>query len=100
VPADEPRLTRAAELGAVLIDVDAAPVALGFEPPPAAAAPAPAAMSKRVGGRILMGAGLLLMFLVVVAMFAGTPVAAGIFVAVFGVGALLGGWWLAEPASR
>ncbi len=102
VPADEPRLTRAAELGAVLLDVDAAPVALGFEPPPrpAAAAPAPAALSKRVGGRLLMGAGLLLMFVVIVAMFAGTPVAAGIFVAVFGVGALLGGWWLAEPSPR
>lgn len=100
VPANEPRLTRAAELGAALLDVGAAPVALGFEPPPAQQAAAPAATSKLVGGRILMGIGLLLMFVVVLAMFGGTPVAAGIFFAVFGVGALLGGWWLAEPASR
>ncbi|KDN16754.1 3'-5' exonuclease [Amycolatopsis rifamycinica] len=101
VPANEPRLTRAAELGAVLLDVEAAPVALGFEPPPPARpAVAPAATSKLVGGRILMGIGLLLMFIVVLAMFGGTPPAAGIFFAVFGVGALLGGWWLAEPAPR
>uniref|UniRef100_UPI000A391AF7 DNA polymerase III subunit epsilon n=1 Tax=Amycolatopsis kentuckyensis TaxID=218823 RepID=UPI000A391AF7 len=100
VPADEPRLTRAAELGAVLLDVGAAPVALGFEPPPARPAVASAVPSKLVGGRILMGLGLLLMFFVVVAMFGGTPVGAGIFFALFGVGALLGGWWLAEPAAR
>ena len=100
VPANEPRLTRAAELGAVLLDVGAAPVALGFEPPPARPAVAPAVTSKLVGGRVLMGIGLLLMFFVVVAMFGGTPVVAGIFFALFGVGALLGGWWLAEPASR
>ncbi|MGW4064760.1 3'-5' exonuclease [Amycolatopsis sp. NPDC004747] len=99
VSANEPRLTRAAELGAVLLDAGAAPVALGFEPPPSAPA-VPAAKPKLVGGRILMGIGLLLMFIVVVAMFGGTPVGAGIFFAVFGVGALLGGWWLAEPAAR
>ncbi|ADJ41996.1 DNA polymerase III subunit epsilon [Amycolatopsis mediterranei S699] len=100
VPADEPRLMRAAELGAVLLDVGVAPVALGFEPPPAPPAATAARMPKLVGGRVLMGIGLLLMFIVVVAMFAGTPLAAGIFLAVFGVGALLGGWWLAEPAPR
>jgi DNA polymerase-3 subunit epsilon len=33
-------------------------------------------------------------------MFAGSPLAAGIFLAVLGVGALLGGWWIAEPAPR
>ncbi|MGW3960259.1 exonuclease domain-containing protein [Amycolatopsis sp. NPDC005003] len=100
VPANEPRLTRAAELGAALLDVGAAPVALGFERPAAPPAVARARTSKLVGGRILMGIGLLLMFIVVVAMFGGTPVAAGIFFAAFGVGALLGGWWLAEPAPR
>ncbi|WP_410607370.1 exonuclease domain-containing protein [Amycolatopsis sp. lyj-109] len=106
VPANDPRPARAAELGAVLLDVGVAPVALGFDPPPAQPALASvvsavsAATSKLVGGRVLMGIGLLLMFIVVVAMFGGTPVGAGIFFAVFGVGALLGGWWLAEPASR
>ncbi|QKV76957.1 3'-5' exonuclease [Amycolatopsis sp. Hca4] len=100
VPANEPRLARAAELGAVLLDVDAAPVALGFEPPPAPPAAAAAGTSKLVGGRIMMGVGLLLMFIVVVAMFGGTPLAGGIFLAVLGVGTLLGGWWLAEPAAR
>ncbi|MBE8518072.1 3'-5' exonuclease [Amycolatopsis sp. H6(2020)] len=100
VPANEPRLTRAAELGAVLLDAGSAPVALGFEPPPARPAVAPAVTSKLVGGRVLMGIGLLLMVIVVLAMFGGTPVGAGIFFAVFGVGALLGGWWLAEPVAR
>ncbi|SEB42585.1 DNA polymerase-3 subunit epsilon [Amycolatopsis tolypomycina] len=100
VPATEPRLTRAAELGAVVLDAGAAPVALGFEPPPARPAVRPATAPRLVGGRILMGIGLLLMVFVVLAMFGGTPVAAGLFFAVFGVGALLGGWWLAEPAPR
>ncbi|MEV7093120.1 3'-5' exonuclease [Amycolatopsis sp. NPDC051045] len=100
VPANDPRPARAAELGAVVLDVRAAPMALGFEPPPAPPAPAPAGTSKLVGGRILMGVGLLLMFVVVLAMFGGTPLVAGIFFALFGIGALLGGWWLAEPAPR
>ncbi|MFJ7210915.1 exonuclease domain-containing protein [Amycolatopsis sp. NPDC098790] len=134
VAAHEPRLTRAAELGATVVDVGAAPVVLGFEasrreppsvpppvvPPAVAAVPRPAPprrqlagpvapppvpqpagrLTKVVGGRVLMGVGLLLMFSVVLAMFGGTPLAAGIFVAVLGVGALLGGWWIAEPAPR
>ncbi|WP_410629512.1 PolC-type DNA polymerase III [Amycolatopsis sp. cmx-4-83] len=108
VPANEPRLARAAELGADVLDLHSAPVALGFEPPPAPPAPAPtpapvparARLPKVVGGRVLMGAGLLLMFFTVVGMFAGTPLVAGIFFAFFAVGALLGGWWLAEPAPR
>jgi DNA polymerase-3 subunit epsilon len=102
VPADEPRLARAAELGAEVLDVRTAPVALGFEPPPAprAAAAASGRLPKVVGGRILMGAGLLLMVIVVLAMFAGSPLTAGIFLAALGVGALLGGWRIAEPAPR
>jgi len=125
VPDHEPRLARAAELGAVVLGVREAAIALGFEPasagrpveplvrpePPVvprpaestallAAAPAPQRLGRVLGGRILMGIGLLLMFIVVVAMFGGTPVAAGIFLAIFGVGALLGGWWLAEPVAR
>jgi DNA polymerase-3 subunit epsilon len=100
VPANEPRLAKATELGVVLVDVRAAPVALGFEPPPAQQAASTTPVSKRVGGRILMGVGLLLMFIVVAAMFGGSPLAAGIFLAVLGVGALLGGWWIAEPAPR
>jgi DNA polymerase-3 subunit epsilon len=102
VPATEPRLARAAELGAEVVDVRAAPVALGFEPPPAVrAAAAPSGRVARVlGGRVLMGAGLLLMFIVVVAMFSGAALAGGIVLAVLGVGALLGGWAIAEPALR
>jgi DNA polymerase-3 subunit epsilon len=99
VPAAEPRLARAAELGAEVVDVRTAPVALGFEPPPAPPASS-GRLAKVLGGRVLMGVGLLLMFVVVVAMFAGSPLAAGIFLAVLGVGALLGGWWIAEPAPR
>jgi DNA polymerase-3 subunit epsilon len=99
VPAHEPRLARAAELGAVVLDVRAAPVALGFERPPVERSVARTPV-KLVGGRFLMGVGLVLMFIVVIAMFAGTPVAGGIVLAVFGVGALLGGWWLAEPGTR
>ncbi|MEU0796037.1 exonuclease domain-containing protein [Amycolatopsis sp. NPDC005961] len=102
VPATEPRRARAAELGAEVVDVRAAPVALGFEPPPAprAAVAAPSRPAKVLGGRLLMGAGLVLMFIVVIGMFGGTPLAGGIFLAVLGVGALLGGWVLAEPAPR
>jgi DNA polymerase-3 subunit epsilon len=54
---------------------------------------------KLVGGRILMGVGLLLMFVVVIAMFGGSSLAGGIVFALLGVGALLGGWWMAEPGS-
>ncbi|RSM38605.1 DNA polymerase III subunit epsilon [Amycolatopsis balhimycina DSM 5908] len=97
VPANEPRLARAAELGAAVLDVRVAPVALGFERPPAEPAPVER-RARLVGGRILMGAGLLLMLVVVLAMFGGTPLAAGIFLAVLGVGALLGGWWIATPS--
>lgn len=102
VPANEPRLARAAELGAIVLDVRAAPVELGFEPPPQPQrlVATPARTAPVVGGRILMGFGLLVMFIVVIAMFTGSPLAAGIFLAVVGVGALLGGWWLAEPAPR
>lgn len=69
-------------------------------PVPEPVAAAPARTGKVIGGRVLMGVGLLLMFSVVLAMFGGTPLAAGIFVAIFGVGALLGGWWLAAPETR
>ncbi|WIY04258.1 3'-5' exonuclease [Amycolatopsis mongoliensis] len=132
VSAQEPRLARAAEHGAMVLAIDTAPVALGFEaapsversverppvtrpvvtpavprpaaplprPSPQSAVVAPARTPKVLGGRILMAVGLLLMFIVVLAMFGGTPLAAGIFLAVLGVGALLGGWWLAEPAPR
>jgi DNA polymerase-3 subunit epsilon len=101
VPATEPRLARAAELGAEVVDVRAAPVALGFEPPPAVSAAASAGrVTKVLGGRVLMGVGLLLMFIVVVAMFGGAALAAGIVLAVLGVGALLGGWVIAEPTPR
>ncbi|MFI5583553.1 exonuclease domain-containing protein [Amycolatopsis sp. NPDC051758] len=101
VPADEPRLARAAELGAAVLDVRAAPVALGFEPPPLRAVATTPDRSMRVlGGRVLMGVGLLLMFLIVIGMFGGTPLAGGIFIAALGVGALLGGWWITDPAPR
>lgn len=99
VATNEPRLGRAGELGVAVLGVREAPVALGFEPPPAAR-PVVAVQGKRVGGRVLMGVGLLLMFIVVIAMFGGTALAGGIVLAVLGVGALLGGWWLAEPETR
>ncbi|SEF30401.1 DNA polymerase-3 subunit epsilon [Amycolatopsis pretoriensis] len=99
VPANEPRVARAGELGAEVLDVRAAPVALGFEAPAVQAASA-ARPAKVVGGRVLMGVGLLLMFIVVVAMFTGSGLAAGIFLGALGVGALLGGWRITEPAPR
>ncbi|OXM71191.1 3'-5' exonuclease [Amycolatopsis vastitatis] len=143
VPAQEPRLARAVELGAVVLGVQEAATVLGFEsasveravepqrvtrsapvpvqpvavprppvtrqvpstspvftapPVERAVASAPGRRGRLVGGRILMGVGLLLMLVVVLAMFGGTPLAAGIFVAVLGVGALLGGWWIATPS--
>ena len=143
VPDSEPRLARAAELGAIVLGLSEATAVLGFGPAPARRTGEPAAATQRtsvlpdlspavappvprpvqataqvvtpppappvavaprtvkvLGGRILMGTGLLLMFIVVVAMFAGSPLAAGIFLGALGVGALLGGWWIAEPAPR
>lgn len=99
VASNEPRLGRAGELGVAVLGVREAPVALGFEPPPVAR-PIVAVQGKRLGGRVLMGVGLLLMFIVVIAMFGGEALAGGIVLAVLGVGALLGGWWLTEPETR
>lgn len=129
VPDSEPRLARAAELGAIVLGLPEATAVLGFGPAPArrtgepvaqrtsvlpevppvvappvprpveVVAPAPRTV-KVLGGRILMGIGLLLMFIVVLTMFAGSPLAVGVFLGVLGVGALLGGWWIAEPAPR
>ncbi|MBB5854288.1 exonuclease domain-containing protein [Amycolatopsis umgeniensis] len=62
-----------------------------FAPPPQS--PAPSVMLW--GGRVLMGFGLLLMFITVLALFGGAGLAAGIFVGVLGVGGLLGGWQIA-----
>ena len=118
IAATEPRLARAGELGAAILDVEAAPVGLGFEaapaertailtpvsPPPAMAHPvpqpspatAPNQRVKMLAGRILMGIGLFLMFVTVIAMFTGSGVGGGIVGAIFGLGFLLGGWWLTE----
>ncbi|OKJ98643.1 3'-5' exonuclease [Amycolatopsis sp. CB00013] len=50
------------------------------------------------GGRVLMGFGMLLMFITVLALFGGAGLAAGVFVGVLGVGGLLGGWQIAVRA--
>ncbi|MGW4396039.1 3'-5' exonuclease [Amycolatopsis nivea] len=92
----EPRLSRALELGAHVMRLDEAAVLWGFVP-----APQPRHQkepSSRAGliGRVLMGAGLILMVITVIAMFGGTGVGAGIVLAVLAVGALVGGWYLDE----
>ncbi|WP_410658570.1 exonuclease domain-containing protein [Amycolatopsis sp. lyj-112] len=121
VPSTEPRIARAGELGAMVLGVAEAREALGltpqtrpasvpvpvpqrpvphaYPPPPpmraAAASPPPV---KLWVGRVLMGLGLLLMFVTVLALFGGAGFAAGLFVGVLGVGGLLGGWQVAERA--
>ncbi|MGW4482787.1 3'-5' exonuclease [Amycolatopsis sp. NPDC004368] len=167
VPSTEPRLVRAGDLGAQVVDVADAPGALGFErsasstarerfssapprpepattacepvpawpeevPPVRPAAPArpatparPAALAgpaapaqptdqftppapahpapnpgRRIpallGGRVMMGVGLLLMFITVISMFGGLGLGGGFFFAVLGAGLLVGGWYVSE----
>lgn len=92
----EPRLSRALELGAHVLRLDEAAVLWGFVP-----APQPRhekAPSSRAGtiGQALMGIGLILMVITVVAMFDGAGMGLGIVLAVLAVGALVGGWYLDE----
>jgi len=108
VPAGEPRLSRARELGVVVVDLAAAPAALGFglaaEPTEIVAPVHPTAPALRrtsrplllVGGRALMAVGLFVLFVVVLAMFGGSPLVSGIVFSVVGLGFVFGGWWLAE----
>ncbi|SEP49438.1 3'-5' exonuclease [Amycolatopsis saalfeldensis] len=60
---------------------------------------APRQGSARVGGRVMMGIGLVLMFVTVIAMFGGAGVGAGVFFAVIGVGLLVGGWLVGEKGA-
>ncbi|GAB3575875.1 3'-5' exonuclease [Amycolatopsis endophytica] len=124
VPATEPRLARARELGAGVLDLPTAwrtldlapqPVAPQPIPPPpvpravpvmaapvprAAAAPPPVARERLWGAWAMMGVGLVLMLLTVIALFAGAGVVAGIVLGAIGVGLLLGGWSVSEPKNR
>jgi DNA polymerase-3 subunit epsilon len=74
------------------------------DPPPAGLAGAPrkgpAKVASTVAGRVMMGIGLLLMFITLAAMFGGAGVGAGIFLAVIGVGLLVGGWLVGEKGQR
>ncbi|GHF09225.1 DNA polymerase III subunit epsilon [Amycolatopsis deserti] len=120
VPATEPRLTRARELGAAVLDVPTAWQTLGLVPPqqrvappprptavlppvpvptPAAALP-PVPRDRRWIAWIMMGTGLVLMFLTVIALFGGAGLGAGIPLGAIGVGLLLGGWTVGDPQSR
>ncbi len=126
VPPAEPRIARAGELGARVLGIAEARQALGLVPQPSTApVPVPApipvpappahwpAHDRRTGvftppprtpsvllwaGRVLMGLGMLLMFITVLALFGGAGLAAGVFVGVLGVGGLLGGWQIAVRA--
>ncbi|WP_328605666.1 hypothetical protein OG943_37600 [Amycolatopsis sp. NBC_00345] len=93
VPRPAPRSTAPRSNGPVAAD-----------PPPAglAAVPAkgPAQVASTVAGRVMMGIGLLLMFITVAAMFGGAAVGAGIFLAVIGIGLLVGGWLVGEKGQR
>ncbi|GAA1029958.1 MULTISPECIES: 3'-5' exonuclease [Amycolatopsis] len=92
----EPRLSRALELGAHVARLDEAPVLLGFESAPQPRHQKAPSGSSRLAGRVLMGIGLVLMVLTVAAMFGGAGLGPGIFLGVFAVGALVGGWYLDE----
>lgn len=79
---------------AVFVPPPRAPAQHGFAPP----VPSPPSV-KLWGGRALMGFGMLLMVITVLALFGGAGLAAGIFVGVLGVGGLLGGWQIAVRAD-
>jgi len=138
IPATEPRLARARELGAEVLEFPAAREALGLaldaaaspsveettvvipmtlpEPPPLPKVVLTPSSQFRVSpieeppaksaalwvGRGLMGLGLLLMLITVLALFGGSGFGAGLVLAVLGVGALVGGWYLTSrgPAER
>jgi DNA polymerase-3 subunit epsilon len=78
------------------------------DPPPAGlagvprrgSAKSPAKVASTVAGRVMMGIGLVLMFITLAAMFGGAGVGAGIFLAVIGVGLLVGGWLVGEKGQR
>lgn len=116
VPATEPRIARAREFGATVVGVPAAWAALGLPavaaapqpvpvPPPAPLTPVapaspPVPRERRWVGGVMMGTGLILMLLTVIALFSGAGLAAGTPIGAIGVGLLLGGWALSEPKSR
>lgn len=138
VPPDEPRLKRAIELGADVLDLETAAVALGLVEARKTPAPATAVLPPVVSqsgprrtnvmpsqphamfpshsgrqtplrtqstgvlvlGRLMMALGLLVMFIVVVAMFGGSPLGAGILGAAIGLAFLLCGWLVAEEGQR
>ncbi|SFO13730.1 3'-5' exonuclease [Amycolatopsis rubida] len=92
----EPRLSRALELGAHVVRLDQAAALWGFVPAPEPRRPKTPSSRDRLIGRVLMGAGLILMIITVIAMFGGTGVGPGIVLAVLAAGALVGGWYLDE----
>ncbi|SFA84596.1 DNA polymerase-3 subunit epsilon [Amycolatopsis marina] len=126
VPASEPRIERAAELGAAVVELGNAREALGLvtaqipiqtvvlpsPQPPLQAFPPPPRISRSwdpparqvdpvdrlgtVAGWVLVGIGLLIMSSTVLAAFGGVEVAPALVASVLGVGSLLGGWWLTE----
>jgi len=100
VPRRDPRLGRATGLGIAVLDVPSAWPALGLTAPfePRAPVPEPVRPWQIWAARALMGAGLLVMLLSLIALFGGAPFVAGLFLALFGVAALVGGWYLTEPA--
>lgn len=109
VPHSEPRLARARDLGIVVLDVRSAWTVLGLVGPSptvvfaagnaAPALPAPVRRRQLWTARALMAAGVLVMAFAIAALFSGAPFVAGLFIGAVGVAALLGGWYLSEPAA-
>ncbi|NKQ53453.1 3'-5' exonuclease [Amycolatopsis sp. K13G38] len=101
VPRRDPRIGRAADLGIVVLDVSSAWTALGLIAPfePRTSLPESVLPWQRWAARALMAMGLLVMLLSVIVLFGGAPFVGGAFMAAFGVAALLGGWYLTEPAT-
>ncbi|HJQ45127.1 MAG TPA: 3'-5' exonuclease [Amycolatopsis sp.] len=95
----DPRLVRAADLGIMRLDLRSGWTALGLIAPGEPRPPQQAHPWQVWAARALMGAGLVVMLLTLVALFAGAAVVGGLFLGVFGVAALVGGWYLSEPAT-
>lgn len=110
VSRSDPRLGQARERGIVVLDILTAWAALGLvDPSPTTPLPAtppapawPTALPARQvwAARALMAGGLVVMVFSILALFGGAPFAGALILALSGITALCGGWYLSEPGMN